>query len=74
MRAVAVGAIARCARMLHFGLLDQLGLVVVAGHAERLDVGLRQHHFAVFCRSVADVALLAAKGGCMNLAISLGAC
>src|ERR1022692_1599395 len=33
MRVVTVGAIARCSRMLHFGGLDELGFIVVAGNA-----------------------------------------
>jgi len=39
------------------GRLDQLGLVVMAGYAQGLGVGLRQHYFSVFwpargrCRS-----------------------
>ena len=42
----------------NFGRLDQLGFVVVAGHAQRLGVGLRQHHFSVLGRRMADFALL----------------
>jgi hypothetical protein len=53
---VAIGAIAGGSRMLHFGALDEFRLIVVAGHAKRLDILLGQHHFAVFSGSVAGAA------------------
>ena len=58
VRAVAVCAIARRSGMRHFGRVDQLGLVVMAGHAQTLGVGLRQHHFSVFRRRMAGFAAL----------------
>lgn len=58
MRIVAVGAIARRSRMRHLRAFNLLGFFVVAGHAERLRVGLRKHHFAVLRGSVAGVARL----------------
>lgn len=61
MRAVAVRAVARCAGMRHFGVVDQLRLIVVARHAYRFRVGLRQHHFAILYRRMAGVATLRLK-------------
>lgn len=61
MRIMAVGAISSCARMLNLSLLDQLGLVGVASNTKVLDVLLRQHHFAIFGRSMAGVATLVRK-------------
>src|ERR1700719_4144515 len=55
---MAVRAIARRTRMRNFGCFDELGFIVVASHAQSLGVGLRQHHFSIFCRRVADLALL----------------
>ena len=72
MRAVAIGAIARGSRMRNFGAVDQLGFVVVAGHAERLDIGLRQDHFSVFGRCVADFALLFGERRMRELCQQLG--
>lgn len=40
VRAVAIRAISHCAGMLHFRRLDELGLVVMAGYAQRFGVGL----------------------------------
>ncbi len=71
---VAIGAIARCARMLNLSLLDQLGLVGVAGNAKVLDVLLRQHHFAVFRRSMAGVATLIRKWRMCKLRHQLRRC
>ena len=62
MGAVAVGAIARRSRMLHFGFLDQLSFVRVTGHTKRLDVLLCQHYLPVFCWCVAGVTLFVGKG------------
>src|SRR5579864_83033 len=56
MRIVAIGAITRRSRMRHFGLVNLLGLVTVTGHAERLNISLREHHLAVFGGSVAHIA------------------
>src|SRR5271170_5853404 len=47
MGIVAVGAIARRARMRDFRLLDLFGLIGVAGHAQVLGAGLSQDDFAV---------------------------
>ncbi len=47
MGTMTVGAIARGSRMLHFRRLDKLGFIIVASHAQRFDIGLRQHHLAV---------------------------
>src|SRR5271166_6254089 len=58
VRAVAVGAIAGRSWMLHLCLLDEFRLIGVAGNAQRFCVGLREHHFSVFGRSVANIALL----------------
>ena len=67
VRAVAIGAVARGAGMRHFGGLNQLGLVVVAGDAERLGVGLRQDDLAVFGGRVAGVAALRFEGRMLKL-------
>src|ERR1700722_17994965 len=56
--AMAVRALARRTRMRNFGGLDELGFIVVASYAQSLAVRLRQHHFSIFCRCVADLALL----------------
>lgn len=61
MGSVAIRAIARGARMLDFGRVDEFSLVVVAGHAKRLDIGLREHNLAVFGGSVANLTLLVSK-------------
>src|SRR3954447_18362195 len=53
---VAVGAVSRGARMLHFRLCDLLRLFRVTGHAEFFRAGLRQHNRAVLRRLVAGVA------------------
>src|SRR5262249_47936055 len=62
MRTVARGAVARSSGVLHPGSLDLLALVVMAGEAESLDVGLRQHYFAVLGRRVAGLAPVALEG------------
>src|SRR5208282_356207 len=61
MGAVAVCAVAGRPRMLHFGFLNQLRFIGMAGDAKRFDVGLRQHYLSVFCRSMADVTLFVGK-------------
>ena len=58
--------------MLHLGRVDQLGLVVVAGNANRLGVLLCQHDFSVFGRSVAGVAALVGKRRVHELCHQLG--
>jgi len=58
VRAVAIGAVAGRAGMLHLRLLDLVRLVGVAGDTQRFGIGLREHDFAVFGRGVADFALL----------------
>jgi hypothetical protein len=59
--AVAIGAVARCPRMLNFGGRDQLSFIVVAGNTQRLGIGLRQHDFSILGGGVADFALLIGK-------------
>src|SRR5579859_10025 len=72
VRIVAIGAIAGGAGMLHLGAFDLLGLFVVAGHAKRFRVRLGQHNFSVFCRRVADFALLVVKRRMRVLGKKLG--
>src|SRR5271166_3350807 len=72
VRAVAIGAIARRSRMLYFGSVDQLGFVVVAGHAQRFGIGLRQHDLSVLCRSMAYVALFVGERRMQELGHQLG--
>ncbi len=62
MRAVAIGAIRLCAGVLHFRGVNLLGLVGVASDANFLRRRLRQNHFAVFCRLVANITLLFGEG------------
>jgi len=59
--AVAISAVAGCSWMLNFGGLNQLRFIVVAGHAQGSGIGLRQHHFSILGRGVADFALLVGK-------------
>jgi hypothetical protein len=47
--------------MLHLGTLNLLSLLSVAGHAEFLGTCLRQNHFAVLGRLMADIALFLTK-------------
>jgi hypothetical protein len=56
-----LACVAGCPRMLNFGGRDQLSFIVMASHAQRLGIGLRQHHFSILSRSVADFALLIGK-------------
>lgn len=72
MRVVAIRAIPGCAWMLHFGGLDQLRLVAVAGHAQRLHVGLGQDNFAIFGRRVAELAVPVGEGWMHELRHQLG--
>lgn len=58
MRIVAVGAVARGSGMLHFRLLDEFGLVGVAGDADVLDVGLREYDLSILRRSVTGCAAI----------------
>ena len=55
MGIVAIGTIARCTGMLHLRLLNRVGLVGVASHAQILRVCLRQDNFSVFGGSMARV-------------------
>src|SRR5208337_2349821 len=61
VRVVAVGAIARRARMLHLRLLDLLSLVGVASDAYLLGGGLSQDNLAILGRLVAGIARLRFK-------------
>ena len=72
VRTVAVGAVSRRTGMRNFRRVDQLGFIVVAGHAQRLGIGLRQHDFSIFRRSVADFALLVGKRRMRELRHQLG--
>jgi len=58
VRAMAVSTVARSSGMLHFSGFDQLGFILVAGHAQGPGIGLRQHHFSILGGRVADFALL----------------
>ncbi len=53
---VAIGAITGGAGMRHLRFVDLLRFVGVTGDAKILDIGLGQHHFAVFGGSVAGTA------------------
>jgi hypothetical protein len=57
MRVVAVGAIASRTWMLNLCFLDLFGLLGVAGDANLLRGSGDQHHFAVFWRCMAGIAL-----------------
>ncbi len=56
VRIVAVGAISRRARMLHFRFFDLLGLIGVASNAKFFRRRLCQDNFSIFGRRVARVA------------------
>src|SRR6516225_1966007 len=58
VRRVAIRAIPCRSRVLDLGRLDLLGRFVVARHAERPDARLSQSDLPLFCRRVADSALL----------------
>ena len=58
MRIVAVGAIARRARMLHFGRSNLFRLLIVAGDAQVFRAGCRQNHLASHSRLMAALAHL----------------
>ena len=62
VRIVAGDAFALRPRMLHFRLLDLLGLFGVTCHAQRLGIRLRQDDFAVLCRLMAGVARATGEG------------
>ena len=62
VRIVAIGAISSGTGVLHFCGFDLLGLFVMAHHAKRLCVSLRQDDFSVFRRGVANFALLIGEG------------
>jgi hypothetical protein len=69
---VAIRAIAGSAGMLNLRGVDQLGFIVMAGYAQSLDIGLRENDFPVFCRSVADLALLIGERGMRELGHQFG--
>src|SRR4029077_18239154 len=54
VRIVTGEALSLCARMRHPGFFDFLGLISVAGDAQRLAVRVRQDNFSVFRWRVAD--------------------
>src|SRR5271165_6628085 len=58
--------------MLHLCAVNLLGLLVMAGDAERLGVRLCQHHLAVFGRLVAGIAGLVRKRRMGKLLHQLG--
>ena len=72
MRTVTIGAVASRPGMRHLGVVDQLGLVVVAGYTQRLDVRLCKHHFAVFGRCMARIAAARLKWSVLELRHQLG--
>ena len=72
VRAVAVRAVAHRPRMRNLGSFNHLRLVVVAGHAKRLDVFLRQYHFPVFGWRMANVALFVGKRRMQEFCHQLG--
>ena len=72
MRIVAIGAIARCSRMLHLRAFNLLGFFVVAGDAQRLRVGLRKHDLAILSRGMAGVARLVRERRMQELSHQLG--
>src|SRR5208283_3316290 len=72
MGTVAVGAISGRSRMLYFSGFDQFAFIVMAGHAKRLDIRLRQHHLSILRRSVTDLALLVGKGRMHEFCHELG--
>ena len=69
---VAVSTVARSSGMLHFRRFNELGFVVVAGNAEGLGARLRQHHFPILRRGMANVALLVSKGRMRELCHQFG--
>src|SRR5205807_815650 len=72
MRIVAVGAIPRCSRMWHFGLLDLFCLVAVASHANALHVRLCEDNLAVSGGRVTKVAGLIGERRMQKLAHQFG--
>src|SRR5215472_12793460 len=63
MRAMAIGAIARCSRVLDPCLRDQLSFVGMAGNTKIFYVRLSKNDLAIFRRSVAGGARLLGKRG-----------
>ena len=61
MRIVAGDAFSLRPGMRDFRLLDVLGLIAMAGYAQRLRVGIGQNHFAVLRGRVAGIATLVRK-------------
>src|SRR5215469_15930836 len=63
MRAMAIGAIALCSRMLNLCLRDQLSFVGMAGDTKIFYVRLSKNDLAIFRRSMAGGARLLGKRG-----------
>lgn len=74
VRAVAVCAIAHCAGMRDLCAVDLLGFVVMAGEADSLGVGLGQHNFSIFCRSMAGFAGFGLEWHMLEFRHQLGRC
>lgn len=72
VRAVTIRAIAGSAGMLNLCRVDQFGFIVMAGYAQSFDIGLRENHFPVLGRSVADVTLLVGERWMRKLGHQLG--
>ena len=72
VRAVTIRAIAGGAGMLNLCGVDQLSLIVMAGYAQSLGIGLRENDFPVLGRSVADLALLVGERWVGKLGHQLG--
>ena len=72
VRAMAVCAIAHCAGMRDLCAVDLLRFVVMAAQADSLGVGLGQHHFSIFCRSMAGFAGFGLEGHMLELRHQLG--
>ncbi len=58
---VAIGAVASGSGVRHLCRFNLLHLLVVAGDAQRLGLGLRQHHLAIFGGGVAGITALIRK-------------
>src|SRR5580698_8616513 len=74
VRIVAVRAISRRSRMLHFRFSNLLGLVSVTGDAEFLRRRLRQNNFSVFGGRMARIAGLLSEGRMEEFRHQLGRC
>ncbi len=72
MGAVTVGAIPARPRVRNLGGLDELGLVIMARHTERLCVSLSQNHFAVLDRSMTEFARFLFEWRVLKLGHQLG--